>query len=239
MLFSETRLRRLGVSNRPVIHCGANVGEELGLYQSLGLEPRMWIEANQDLATELVSNVHNNDLVVICCLGAISGLEVDFYVSNNLQSSSVLPLDKHREIYPDVDYSKTVKVRLETLDDQWSEEFGRGLLVLDLQGYELEALKGARSKVLGSVSMIASEIGIKDLYSGGAQLSEVKELLADYGFSLMVRRATQLGWGEVLFARKKDLTPIRRVLAFFYNLDYALRYRVNQLLRANKTRLSW
>ena len=119
MLFNSARLSKLGLTNRPVIHCGANVGEEFLLYQSLGLKPRMWIEANQDLAGELASNVGPDDLIIINAIGARTGSEVTFFVANNLQSSSVLPLSRHREIYPDVKYSKSSIVSLVALDDLW------------------------------------------------------------------------------------------------------------------------
>ena len=79
----------------------------------------MWIEANQDLAGELASNVGPDDLIIINAIGARTGSEVTFFVANNLQSSSVLPLSRHREIYPDVKYSKSSIVSLVALDDLW------------------------------------------------------------------------------------------------------------------------
>lgn len=65
------------------------------------------------------------------------------------------------------------------------KNFGCTLLKLDLQGYELPALRGARDVLLQQVEAVISEVRFKPLYHGDAHFEAVDSYLAGCGFSLM------------------------------------------------------
>jgi FkbM family methyltransferase len=88
----------------------------------------------------------------------------------------------------------SVEVPVTTLDAYTSEEGIDGvyLLKIDVQGYELKALHGAR-KLLPVVDHIFVESGIRPLYEGAARFTEVIEFLQGEGFHLMAQRAWHRG----------------------------------------------
>lgn len=75
------------------------------------------------------------------------------------------------------------KVRTTTLD-KWSEQHGAtDVLKLDLQGAELQALKGATS-MLSNVRVILCEVNFVPRYEGCSLFHEIAAFLAEQGFML-------------------------------------------------------
>lgn len=109
---------------------------------------------------------------------------------------------------------KTQEVRLTTLDT-WSAESRviPELIKLDLQGYELPCLEGARSILEGGVKGIITEINFRQRYEGMCLLHEVSTFLHGRGFQFY--RAYEIWGGEhgewlqgdALFVRKELLAP--------------------------------
>jgi FkbM family methyltransferase len=84
------------------------------------------------------------------------------------------------------------------------------LLKVDVQGYELRALRGAR-EMLRKVDHIFVESGIRPLYEDSARFTEVVEFLQDEGFHLMALRTWHRGnhvliETDMLF-RRNELAP--------------------------------
>jgi FkbM family methyltransferase len=102
-------------------------------------------------------------------------------------SSSLLPMtERHRASAPTSDYVATEEVSVARLDTIWSEvvtEDDRVFLKLEVQGFELEALRGAQES-LGQVVGMQVELSLVPLFDGAPQYLEVIEYLADRGFRL-------------------------------------------------------
>jgi FkbM family methyltransferase len=193
-------LNRYRLSVRGAVHAGAHLGQEAEIYRACGIADVLWIEANPALLDELRANVEPfGHRVVQACLGATSGATVTLNVAddeartNRGLSSSVLPLGSHRERHPEVAYVDAVELTTRTLDSVVAENGAAGwnLLVLDLQGYELEALRGA-TETLAHVDCVYSEINVDELYEGCALLPDLDAFLETRGF---VRVETRL-WGS-------------------------------------------
>lgn len=189
--------------SKGVLHVGAHTGEELALYHSLGLTDQqiLWIDANSDYAAHfgpaqrflsaLVSNVDNQS--------------AEFNITNNGQSSSILPLKEHLVEHPQV-YKvegRTLNTtRLDTLFAQNSIAYDSfDVINLDIQGAELLALHGAPN-ILQHIKAIYTEVNTKELYAGCALLGELDQFLAQLGFSRTCIEMTPHGWGDALYTRR-------------------------------------
>lgn len=106
-------------------------------------------------------------------------------VAGNFDSSSLLPMgERHAQAAPASVYVGTETVEVGTIDSVWDEVVGgarRPFLKLDVQGFELEALRGAE-RSLPRIHGIQAELSLVPLYEGGALWREVIEFLVDKGF---------------------------------------------------------
>lgn len=103
-------------------------------------------------------------------------------------SSSLLPMaDEHKAAFPFSEaLSRVEAVEVVTLDDAIDGPALERpvLLKLDLQGGELEALRGAQN-LLRHVDVVVSECSFACLYQGGPQFDDIYELLRKSGFRYM------------------------------------------------------
>jgi FkbM family methyltransferase len=108
------------------------------------------------------------------------------HVSARDDSSSLLPISKEQcQLFPGTheDHTETIEVR--TLDEVISHEdvISPALLKLDVQGYELEALKGCES-LIDLFYYVYVECSFVELYENQALADEVIRYLDERGFSL-------------------------------------------------------
>ena len=205
------RLRRLVApdpnrflrSARGVVHVGANVGQERELYQRYGLEV-LWIEPIPDVFVRLAANI-----AAFPRQRALERLVTDrddapyeFHIANNDgESSSILDLKEHRDIWPTVHFTKTVTMKSTTLATLLAREkidvARYDALVMDTQGSELLVLRGAEP-VLSHFKFIKTEVPDFEAYAGCAKLEEIERFLLDRGYVELARNhfASRAGGGN-------------------------------------------
>lgn len=198
--FLEQCLSTISVTG--VLHVGAHEGQEAAIYAKRGIERVTWIEANPDIKDRLTARVAPlGHRVIIQAVGDAYDTNCPFHVtSNNGESSSLLPLAKHREVWPDITESDTQRLTVRTLDWLHSQhDFSKhNFWVLDIQGMEACALRGAQT-VLPIADWIVCEF-TGELYSQGSTLPEIDELLPD--FSAVSGWTNPSGdFGEVFYKR--------------------------------------
>jgi|SRR5688572_1959910 len=139
-------------------------------------------------------------------LGESNG-EIEMYVSSgdSTASSSILKPTNHLEMFPTVAFKEKITVPVRRLSDWKSTEkiAQIDLLWLDMQGYEVYALKGA-GEVLQDVSVIYTELCKTELYAGLVTENEYIEFLNSHGFTLI----STTGDGEVnegIFINRKAI----------------------------------
>ena len=142
----QAMLRRLEPSY--VIDVGANRGQfSLDVHTALPHTPIIAFEPLQHEAavyTEVFGGVPSVELRVHA-VGAAEGVKA-LHVTRSADSSSLLaPTELQNATFPDTDEIDQIDVTISTLDDALAEiDLGaRALLKADVQGYELEVLKGA------------------------------------------------------------------------------------------------
>ena len=179
-------------SVRGVIHVGANLGQERAQYARLGLDV-LWIEPIPEICDTLRANLA--PFPQQCALEAlvtdVDDREYEFHVANNSgESSSILELKDHRDVWPDVAFTRSITlhgVTLPTLLAREGIDVARyDALVMDTQGSELLVLQGAET-LLPRFSYIKTEVPDFEAYQGCVQLDDLSEFLAARGFRELVR----------------------------------------------------
>jgi len=120
-----------------------------------------------------------------------------FFVSHNLASSSFLRvLELSTKAAAQTSHKETIEVEQTTLNayPKLFRAHGPVHLKLDIQGFELEALKGA-DEILNNVESIESELSFAPLYEGQALAHELFEHLYQRGF--------RVSWIERGFASRE------------------------------------
>lgn len=202
MLISVSELAlNFGCKPKIVWHLGGHNAEELSDYLGNGTQEIHWFEANPEQALILdgiLSGVPNQFLIPKAAWHT-SGVSLTFNITNKSMSSSLYALDLHSEKYPDIVLTKTVNVETITLD---SYSIGRevpNFINLDIQGAELDALRGA-SNLLNQVAYIYTEVSFLELYKDAPLADEIDVYLQSFGFKRVVtRKVPRDGWADVLY----------------------------------------
>ncbi len=123
-----------------------------------------------------------------------------FHLSRQSDSSSLLPIGSEQiRLFPQTDEVGTLDVTVRCLDDyiaRWALH-SHMLLKLDVQGFELFALRGAIA-TLARCSYVYVECSEVPLYKGQALFPEVADFLATQGFRLLERENLQFDGGQLV-----------------------------------------
>lgn len=110
--------------------------------------------------------------------------ETEIHLSKREDSSSLLPIsDKQNEIFPGTFEIGIEKISAKRLADvlRPSEIIQPALLKIDVQGFEMNVLKGSE-EFLSSFKYIYSECSYVELYKGQVLFSEINNYLTRKGF---------------------------------------------------------
>jgi len=191
-----------------ILHVGAHHAEELPDYLACGINKIIWVEAEHKTfeVLKMILKPHTEQKAYSFAASDEDGIEVDFHIASNGESSSILEMDTHLKEHPHITIVDKKKVFTKKIDTFFQEENleskNYNFLNLDIQGAELLALKGMKDS-LKNIDYIYSEVNIKELYKGCAKLSEIDEFLAPFGFSRVELEMTQHGWGDAFYIKKK------------------------------------
>tara|TARA_Y100001973_G_C5204442_1_gene340436 strand:- start:2212 stop:2829 length:618 start_codon:yes stop_codon:yes gene_type:complete len=188
-----------------VMHVGAFAGEELGQYRSLGLTNTIMFEPQKDLYDRLCPKMILDEKIYNVALGSSCGT-MDMYISHREggiemgsgASSSLLKPKVHLEEHPEVTFPETQEVEVRTLDEYHEE--GYNFLNIDVQGYELEVLKGG-VKTLNSIDAMIVEVNRDEVYEGCPRLEDISEFLSPFGFTIVDVAWQSKSWGDAIYAK--------------------------------------
>lgn len=191
------------VPKRGILHIGAHKCEERTLYHSIGIndENTLWVEAIDELVT---TNKLNNINIIQSVISDKDNEDVNFMITNNLESSSILNFKTHLIEHPHVFETQRRLLKtttLNTLYDKNNIPYDKyDFINLDIQGAELKALQGA-SKILPYINAIYCEVNENELYENCALLPELDDFLSNYNFKRVVTHITEYGWGDALYIK--------------------------------------
>ena len=193
---------KYNLSIKGVIHIGAHFGEENRVYDALGVKSRIFFEPSDSSFSILKERLNDRFPLVKKALGN-ENKKVEMFVEkkNRGQSNSILKPALHLTQYPNIKFDETETVEMARLDDLGIDLFPYNFMSIDVQGYELEVLKGAE-KTLKNIDYIVSEINRDELYENCAKVEQLVEFLAPYGFKLVEEVWAGGTWGDGLFIKK-------------------------------------
>jgi FkbM family methyltransferase len=187
-----------------VLHIGAHECEERSFYHWLRVPDSsiVWIDAIEAKVREAARRGIPN--VYQAVVTDTDDSTVEFNVTNNVQSSSVLEFGSHAHHHPHVVFTGKQTLPTVTIDsflkrnalDPSRYTFWN----LDIQGAELMALRGG-TNALQYADAVYLEVNTEEVYKGCAKLSEIDEFLGQHGFRRVLTDITQYGWGDALYIR--------------------------------------
>jgi len=204
MLIPPSQLRRL-FSVRPsgVLHVGAHKAQEFRDYHQNSFGKVLWVEAQENLIPELVNKVCGaGDAVFKAVVWSESGVQLDFNVANNSQSSSLFDFADHKDFHPEVSFLSRHSVMTIRLDELIPRSETFDFVNLDIQGAELEALRGL-GKRLEAVRWVYCEVNWSPLYEGIPLVGEIDEFMEAQGFTRVVTVWRPENWGDALYVRSR------------------------------------
>ena len=198
---------------RGVLHIGAHIGQENGVYDELQYVNRMFFEPLTKNYEQLANNVHNWPLKKIA-LGPEQG-EKEMYVetANNGQSSSLLKPKIHLDMYPHITFPDKETVTMDTLDNVMNQESDKSgdnhyemynFINMDVQGYELEVLKGSL-EMLNHIDYIMCEVNNDEVYEDCCMITEIDEFLEPYGFKRVEENWLGGCWGDAFYIKIPEI----------------------------------
>ncbi len=197
-----------------VVHCGAHLAQEAIDYHNLGFTSVIWIEASHEFAAAASQTVEKypNQRVVEAALWHLSGVQLDLRIASNGASSSLRDFADHATIFPEIETIGIEKITTTTLDDVLKDDLAEGLLVLDLQGVELEVLQGAE-RSLSKFEFVICEVSKREIYSNQGNWRQVSQELIKQGFTLVDWTLDpDYGYGNALYARSPKCASLHRAL---------------------------
>lgn len=176
------------LSPRTVVDVGANVGQFSLMAAELHPEARIFaFEPIPRAADRFEAVFEGNPRVTVarCAIGETQRSDT-LHLSGRDDSSSLLPISElQTTMHPETAEVGRIEVEVKPLDRvlQPKDLAKPALLKIDVQGAELEVLKGCAS-LLSSFDHIYAELSFVEFYSGQPLCDEVIAYLAQHGFAL-------------------------------------------------------
>lgn len=175
MKWSLENLYKNGFSPKNVVDIGAYEGEWTLMSKKIFGEAKfLMIEAQSAKSVKLDKLKSSSVDYKICLLGPESNKSAKFYV-NETVSSALPETEKDNQEYIDIE--------MFTLDEVLAEKSMDKIdfIKLDVQGFELEVLKGAANS-LSSAEVVLMEVSLIEINKGAPLIHEVMNFMSTRGF---------------------------------------------------------
>jgi len=180
--------------NKNLLFIGASYMAEISDYID-NYQSGIFIEAIPDIFNSMNKYLLNTNTIydtnyipVKALVTSKKGDVMDFNIfSNHGKSSSIYKPGKYASEW-DVEHTHTIKLISTTIKDilneyNWNDK--KYDVVLDVQGAELEVLKGFSENNLKNINIIKTEISKKEYYKGGVLFNELNDFFVKNNFKLL------------------------------------------------------
>ena len=192
-----------------IIHIGAHELEEMKDYLKKGINRIIWVEANPEKYKYIEKKIQKFNLMDLAKIAAGSKeRNTKLNIANNGQSSSILEFGTHAKSYPNIYYTSQISVP-EMPIDKWidiniKDRKNYNFINIDIQGYELEALKGMR-KQIKFADYIYLEVNFKEVYKNCCNLEKIDDFFKKFNFHRVGTYRTIKGWGDAIYTKEDVL----------------------------------
>ena len=144
--------------------------------------------------------------------------EVELYVNsnNNNMSSSVLKPKEHLRYHPSIEFGGKEVIKIEKFSNLNIQDIN--FLNIDVQGYELEVLRGF-GDCLMDVDYIICEVNRKELYENCVLIGELDNYLKSYNLLRVQTKWYEktIPWGDAFYIRKSEISTGTIIFATIKN----------------------
>jgi len=230
-----------------IIQVGAHIGQEVDLFLNYSKSNIYLFEPNTDAYQHLLKYVENKNVHTYNFALGNKNEKRNLYLSDNKNgvSSSVLKPKLHLEYFPEYKFSKKQEIDIKRFNDL--DNIIGNFLILDVQGFELEVLKGFDEKIK-DIDFIFSEISFVEFYEENVSISELDRFLANKNFiraytsivsnipmgdALYIKKTLNKKWINIFYLLKSNLvkTKIFRFLNIFKDLKKLSFHLKNKIKR--------
>lgn len=188
---------------KTVVHVGANIGEELEFYSNLGTKKIYFFEPREDALQSLYTNCNSfRKNINICVFPLGLGSEkTEIILHDSGQGSSFLEPKLVLDYYPELRFTSSQTFSVRRGDQILPDNLRIDMLNIDVQGYELEVLKGL-GNLLNNTKLIYTEINTTELYKGCPVLEDLDAYLFAYNFKRVECIVCDSGWGDAIYIKR-------------------------------------
>jgi len=186
-----------------IIQVGAHHGNEYKTLKKISKNILMF-EPQKSAYNILKEHISDSDVIIENFALGSSKQKVNMYLEskNQGQSSSILLPQLHLIQYPTIEFVSVEEIDVITLNEYFeNKHFNYNLFTIDVQGYELEVLKGC-TNYLNKVDYILCEVNRAELYKGCPMVEEIDSFLNEYGLKRKVTSWDGYTWGDALYIRE-------------------------------------
>lgn len=202
-----------------ILHLGGHLGQEAARYAAAD-RPVLWIEAQPDVCAALQRRISAfpRQRALCALLDRTDDHHRPFHISNHAQgaASSVYPFGPYAEgdasLWPQLGLTMVRSLDLPTrrldtlLHGQGIDPVAYDLWVVDLQGAELDALRGAGDLLRHCRAMLIEASTVR-VYDGGVQWEDLQTWLSARGFVALWQPARP--HDDVLVVAMSEIDEIR------------------------------
>jgi FkbM family methyltransferase len=197
-----------------IVDVGGAAGEMANIFSGSFPEAKIYsFEPLPSTYKLLLENTRHNSMIIAQNKGLGSVAKTDeIHVAHRFTSSSLFEMKKEIENPFFAEHLKekgTESVEISTLDKEIPSDKKVNILKLDVQGYELEVLKGG-TETLKRTAIVLVEMQNHDLYSEAPKYYDIDSFLVGAGFELYniipsLRQDKKLYEWDGLYINKKNL----------------------------------
>lgn len=211
------------INTNIVVHVGANFGQEADTYDHLDFKKIYWIEGFPEYVKKLKMHVgsRNNHSILEAMISDIDNESVNFTVTSNYGSSSIYEFtDSWKSTFKDIKplYSEEIKCRrLDNLFDDSNELLLKknpiNLLVLDIEGAELKALKSL-GNYINNIEYALVEVSLRNNFKNGPLISDIDKFMMMHNFFRNYTKISAAS-GDALYKKVSKISILKKLFMTF------------------------
>ena len=208
----EKLINNYKIETNEVAYIGANQGQNIPILLKILKNPIIHLfEPQKKVFEKLKNNYSYNENLRFYNIALGSKTEnKDIYVNinNSNQSSSILEPAEHKKYHKKIIFDGRESIKVDKFSNLKLSNVN--FLNIDVQGYELEVLKGC-DEYLKKIKYIICEVNRKEMYKDCVLVKDLDKYLKRYSF-IRVETAWCEGtipWGDALYLKKTDLSRFR------------------------------